>query len=65
MSRVRPQTLTDRELLNAAYIMFEPDTGMPLDFQKEVIRRLAAFVEKYPVHTTDYKKSADQLPLFD
>lgn len=65
MSRIRPQTLTDKELLNAAYIMFEPDVGMPIDYQKEVMRRLATFVEKYPVHQTDYKKSADQLPLFD
>lgn len=65
MSRIRPQALTDKELLNAAYIMFEPDVGMPTDYQKEVIRRLATFVDKYPVHQTDYKKSADQLPLFD
>lgn len=65
MSRIRPQTLTDKELLSAAYIMFEPDVGMPIDYQKEVIRRLATFVDKYPVHQTDYKKSADQLPLFD
>lgn len=65
MSRIRPQALTDKELLNAAYIMFEPDVGMPIDYQKEVIRRLATFVDKYPVHQTDYKKSADQLPLFD
>lgn len=65
MSRIRPQTLTDKELLNAAYIMFEPDVGMPIDYQKEVMRRLATFVDKYPVHQTDYKKSADQLPLFD
>lgn len=65
MSRIRPQTLTDKELLNAALLMFEPDAGMPIDYQKEVIRRLATFVDKYPVHQTDYKKSADQLPLFD
>lgn len=65
MSRIRPQALTDRELLNAALLMFEPDVGMPIDYQKEVIRRLATFVDKYPVHQTDYKKSADQLPLFD
>lgn len=65
MSRIRPQALTDKELLNAALLMFEPDTGMPIDYQKEIIRRLATFVDKYPVHQTDYKKSADQLPLFD
>ena len=65
MSGIRPQALSDKELLNAAYIMFEPNSGMPLDYQKEVLRRLAVFVDKFPVHTTDYKKSADQLPLFD
>jgi hypothetical protein len=65
MSRVRPEALTDKELLSASLLMFEPDAGMPIDFQKELIRRLASFVEKYPVHTTDYKKHANQLPLFD
>lgn len=45
--------------------MFEPNTGMPIDYQQEVIRRLATFVDKYPVHQTDYKKSPDQMPLFD
>lgn len=65
MSRIRPQTLTDRELLSASLLMFEPDAGMPLDFQKELVRRLATYVEKYPVHETDYKKHPNQLPLFD
>lgn len=65
MSRIRPQALTDRELLSASLLMFEPDAGMPLDFQKELVRRLATYVEKYPVHETDYKKHPNQLPLFD
>lgn len=65
MSRIQPQTLTDKELLSASLLMFEPDVGMPIAFQKELIRRLASFVEKYPVHQTDYKKHPNQLPLFD
>jgi len=65
MSGIRPQALTNKELLNAALLMFEPNTGMPIDYQQEVIRRLATFVDKYPVHQTDYKKSPDQMPLFD
>lgn len=65
MSRIRPEALTDKELLSAALLMYEPDTGMPIEFQKELVRRLSSFVEKYPVHQTDYKKHPNQLPLFD
>lgn len=66
MQRVQPQALTDKELLNAALLMFEPDTGMPLDFQKEVIRRLASRVADAQIRGTDYKTSdPNQLPLFD
>ena len=36
MQRVQPQTLTDKELLSASLLMFEPDVGMPIDFQKEL-----------------------------
>jgi len=46
--------------------MFEPDVGMPIDFQKELIRRLATFVEAAQIRATDYKTSdPNQLPLFD
>ena len=66
MQRIQPQALTDKELLNAALLMFEPDTGMPVDFQKELIRRLATFVEAAQIRATDYKTSdPNQLPLFD
>ena len=76
MSRIRPQTLTDKELLSAAYIMFEPNVGMPIDYQKEVIRRLASHVEDAQLRATDYgtalARKTDyktshpkQLPLFD
>ena len=66
MQRVQPKALTDKELLNAALLMFEPDTGMPIDFQKEVVRRLASYVQDAHLRATDYKTSdPKQLPLFD
>ena len=66
MQRVQPKSLTDKELLSASLLMFEPDVGMPIDFQKELIRRLATFVEAAQIRATDYKTShPNQLPLFD
>lgn len=66
MQRVQPKALTDKELLTASLLMFEPDVGMPVDFQKELIRRLATFVEAAQIRATDYKTSdPNQLPLFD
>ena len=65
MQGIQPQSLTDTELLRASLLMFEPDTGMPVEFQKEVVRRLASYVEDARINTTDYKATPDQLPLFD
>jgi hypothetical protein len=66
MQGIQPQSLTDKELLTASLLMFEPDTGMPINFQKELIRRLATFVEAAQIRATDYKTShPNQLPLFD
>jgi hypothetical protein len=65
MQGIQPQSLTDKELVNAALLMFEPDTGMPIAFQKEVVRRLASYVEDARINMTDYKATPDQLPLFD
>lgn len=65
MSSIRPETLTDRELLSGALLAFEPDTGMPIEWQKELIRRLASFLENGVVRPTDLKDSPDQLRLFD
>ena len=65
MQGIQPQSLTDKELLSASLLMFEPDTGMPVEFQKEVVRRLASYVEDARINTTDYKATPDQLPLFD
>lgn len=65
MQGIQPQSLTDKELINASLLMFEPDTGMPVAFQREVVRRLASYVEDARINTTDYKSDPNQLPLFD
>lgn len=65
MSSVRPEALTDRELLSASLLVFEPDTGLPIPYQKELIRRLAAFIENGIVRRPDNEESPDQLRLFD
>jgi hypothetical protein len=64
MSSIQPRALTDKELLSAALIVFEPDTGMPLNFQKELICRLASFVAASIEHTADYKAAPNQLTMF-
>ncbi len=64
MSGVQPQSLTDKKLLSAALLMFEPDVGMPIDFQKELIRRLAAHVEASNQSTNNHQSDPRQLPLF-
>lgn len=66
MQGIQPQSLTDHELLNASLLMFDPDTGAPVAFQKELIRRLASYVEEARINAeTDYKATPNQLPLFD
>lgn len=66
MQGIQPQALTDKELINASLLMFEPEVGMPVAFQKEVVRRLASYVEDARINTrTDYKADTNQLPLFD
>ena len=65
MQGIQPQSLTDHELLNASLLLFDPDTGAPVAFQKELIRRLASYVEDARINTTDYKSDPNQLPLFD
>lgn len=65
MSRVQPESLTDRELLSGALLMFEPDQGMPIEWQKELIRRLACHVENGVVLVKNYNDTPEQLRLFD
>lgn len=65
MSSIRPESLTDRELLSASLLMFEPDAGMPIAYQKELIRRLASFIENGATHSIPQGESPDQLRLFD
>jgi hypothetical protein len=64
MSGIQPQSLTDKKLLSAALLMFEPDVGMPIGFQKELIRRLAAHVEASATRIEDRQPDPRQLSLF-
>jgi hypothetical protein len=65
MQGIQPQSLNDNELVNAALLFFDPEIGMPVAFQKEVVRRLASYIQDAHINTTDYKATPDQLPLFD
>jgi hypothetical protein len=65
MSSVRPESLTDRELLSGALLVFEPDQGMPIEWQKELIRRLACHVENGVVLVKNHNDAPEQLRLFD
>ncbi len=65
MQGIQPQSLNDNELVNAALLFFDPEIGMPVAFQKEVVRRLASYIQDAHINTTDYKADPNQLPLFD
>jgi len=68
MSVIRPEALTDKELLQAAYILWNDDSGMPILFQKEMMKRCAALIEKIEFGGfSNANKLTDpkQLKLFD
>jgi hypothetical protein len=46
MRSIRPETLTDKELLQAAYILWNDESGMPIVFQKEMMKRCAGLIDK-------------------
>jgi hypothetical protein len=46
MRSIRPETLSDKELLQAAYILWNDESGMPIAFQKEMMRRCAGLIDK-------------------
>lgn len=46
MPSIRPETLTDKELLQAGYILWNDEAGMPVLFQKELMKRCAGLIEK-------------------
>jgi len=52
-------------LLSGALLAFEPDTGMPIEWQKELIRRLACHVENGVVLVKNHNDTPEQMRLFD
>lgn len=45
MRSIRPETLSDKELLQAAYILWNDESGMPIVFQKEMMKRCAGLID--------------------
>lgn len=66
MPSIRPETLTDKELLQAAYILWNDESGMPVLFQKELMKRCAGLIDKLQFGGL-YKHEEDtkQLRLFE
>jgi hypothetical protein len=63
MSVIRPETLTDKELLQAAYILWNEDTGVPVLFQKEMLKRIEGLLDK--VSFQEILQDPKQLRLFE
>ena len=63
MSILRPEALTDKELLQAAYILWNDDSGVPIVFQKELLKRIAGLLDK--VEFQQIFQDPKQLRLFD
>jgi len=63
MSILRPEALTDKELLQAAYILWNDDSGVPIVFQKELLKRIAGLLDK--VELQQIFQDPKQLRLFD
>lgn len=67
MSSIRPETLTDKELLKASYILWNDDAGMPVLFQKELLKRCAGLLDKLEFSGLSKQQEEDpkQLRLFE
>jgi hypothetical protein len=66
MSSVRPETLTDKELLKAGYILWSDEAGMPVLFQKELLKRCAGLLDKLEFSGLNkQQEDPKQLRLFD
>jgi hypothetical protein len=68
MSSIRPEALTDKELLQAGYILWNEESGMPVSFQKELMRRCAGLIEKMEFagfSNADKLTQPKQLNLFE
>jgi hypothetical protein len=60
MYGIQPRSLTTQELIRFSAELIELDTGMPKDWQLEVLRRLTVLAPPDDVQLTD----ARQLELF-
>lgn len=66
MPSIRPETLSDKELLQAAYILWNDESGMPLLFQKELMKRCAGLIDKLHFGGLNNKEDdTKQLRLFE
>jgi hypothetical protein len=66
MSSIRPEALTDKELLKAGYILWSDETGMPILFQKELLKRCAGLLDKLQFNGTPApQEDPRQLRLFE
>jgi hypothetical protein len=63
MSILRPETLTDKELLQAAYILWNDVEGVPVLFQKEMLKRIEGLLDK--VAFQQIVENPAQLRLFE
>jgi hypothetical protein len=63
MSVLRPETLTDKELLQAAYILWNDAEGVPVLFQKEMLKRIEGLLDK--VAFQQIVENPAQLRLFE
>ena len=63
MSILRPEALTDKELLQAAYILWNDDSGVPIVFQKEMLKRIEGLLDK--VSFQEILQDPKQLRLFE
>jgi len=63
MSVLRPETLTDKELLQASYILWNDEEGVPVLFQKEMLKRIEGLLDK--VAFQQIVENPAQLRLFE
>lgn len=62
MQGIQPRSLSNQELIKYAAMWLDKPEGMPIAWQKEVLRRLT--VENPKDYQTDYKTDAKQHALF-
>ena len=63
MHGIQPRTLSNRELTKYAYMMTGKPEGMPLAWQKELLRRVED-ADLKDSFSTDYRLESNQHALF-